>query len=86
MSYETMRQSLRRLAEAPVTADQPMTPATATAIASTMSKLTSSPEFQTFMAGKLKDLGKTAKDLTREEYDALVGEFITPVARMLAGK
>lgn len=84
MSYETMKKSLRKLSES-VTSDQPMTPATATALASTMSKMTSSAEFQTFIAKRLKDMGKPAESVTREEYDALVGEFITPVARMLAG-
>jgi len=86
MSYETMRESLRKMAAPVAPTEPPITPDSATAMASTMSKLTSSPEFQTFMAQKIKEIGKPVESLTREEYDALVGEFITPVARMFAGQ
>lgn len=85
MSANKMRELLKKIAQ-PVATEQKEAPERTEAMASTMSKLTSSAEFQTFVAGKVKEMGKPASALTREEYDAIVGEFITPVARMFAGQ
>ena len=79
-----MRAVLKKLAQ-PVTPVETMSPQKAMAAAATMSKLTSSAEFQKFVATKIKELRKPASALTAEEYNAIVGEFITPVARMFTG-